>query len=192
MGHRLSKIYTRTGDAGTTGLGDGSRTGKDSARVHALGEVDELNTVLGLLLCETLPPALAPALLEIQHDLFDLGGELSIPGSTLLNEGAVPRIESLIDTYNESLPPLKEFILPGGNRASAVCQLARAVCRRAERAIVTAAQAEEVSEAVLRYVNRLSDLLFVLSRVLARVDGGREVMWDRSRFKAEPPADAQR
>ncbi len=190
MGHRLSKIYTRTGDAGTTGLGDGSRTGKDSARVHALGEVDELNTVIGLLLCEPLPGDLGAALLEIQHDLFDLGGELSIPGSQLLHAGAVPRLEQLIDQHNESLPPLKEFILPGGNRASAVCQLARAVCRRAERAIVTAAQAGEVSDAVLRYINRLSDLLFVLCRVLARADGGREVMWDRSRFKTagDPPA----
>lgn len=190
MGHRLSKIYTRTGDAGTTGLGDGSRTGKDSARVHALGEVDELNTVIGLLLCEALPDEIGAALLEIQHDLFDLGGELSIPGSSLLHAEAVPRLERLIDQHNESLPPLKEFILPGGNRPSAVCQLARAVCRRAERAIVTAAQAGEVSDAVLRYVNRLSDLLFVLCRVLARVNGGREVMWDRSRFKAvgDPPA----
>ena len=186
MGHRLSKIYTRTGDAGTTGLGDGSRIAKDAARVSAMGEIDELNTVIGLLLCEALPEGINAALLEIQHDLFDLGGELSIPGSSLLAPGAIERLEGLVDLHNETLPPLKEFILPGGNRASAVCQMARAVCRRGERAIVTAAEAGEVSTAVLQYVNRLSDLLFVLARVLARADGGREVMWDRSRFV--PPA----
>jgi cob(I)alamin adenosyltransferase len=185
MGHRLSKIYTRTGDAGTTGLGDGSRAAKDSARIHALGEVDELNTVLGLLLCEALPAEMASAMFEIQHDLFDLGGELSIPGSTLLAAGAVPRLEQLIDHHNEELPPLKEFILPGGNRASAVCQFARAVCRRAERSIVSAAESGEVSESIQQYINRLSDLLFVLSRTLARVDGGKEVMWDRTRFKQD-------
>lgn len=186
MGHRLSKIYTRTGDAGTTGLGDGSRIAKDAARVSGMGEIDELNTVIGLLLCEALPPHISAALLEIQHDLFDLGGELSIPGSSLLAPGASEKLETLVDRYNEDLPPLKEFILPGGNRASAVCQVARAVCRRAERAIVTAADSGGISEGVLQYVNRLSDLLFVLARVLARVEGGREVMWDRSRFV--PPA----
>jgi cob(I)alamin adenosyltransferase len=185
MGHRLSKIYTRTGDAGTTGLGDGSRIAKDAARVAAMGEVDELNTVLGMLLCEPLPADISSSVLEIQHDLFDLGGELSIPGSTLLSADAIPRLEAFVDQHNETLPPLKEFILPGGNRAGAVCQLARAVCRRAERGIVTAAETGEVSGAVLQYINRLSDLLFVLARVLARADGGREVMWDRTRFQGK-------
>jgi cob(I)alamin adenosyltransferase len=182
MGHRLSKIYTRTGDAGTTGLGDGSRATKNSARIHSLGEVDELNTVLGLLLVADLPVEMAASLLEIQHDLFDLGGELSIPGSTLLATNAVARLEHLIDSYNEALPPLKEFILPGGNAASASCQFARAVCRRAERAVVAISDATPVSQSTLRYINRLSDLLFVLARVLARANGGQEIMWDRSRF----------
>lgn len=183
MGHRLSKIYTRTGDAGTTGLGDGSRTTKDSARIHALGEVDELNTAIGLLLCETLPAAIGANLLEIQHDLFDLGGELSIPGMNLLSPAAVPRLEALIDAGNEALPPLKEFILPGGTRAAAQCHVARAVCRRAERAVVSAAEQGGVSETALGYINRLSDYLFVLARGLARLEGGSEVMWDRSRFQ---------
>lgn len=183
MGHRLSKIYTRTGDAGTTGLGDGSRTAKDSARIHALGEVDELNTVLGLLSCEALPEDIAHQLLEIQHDLFDLGGELSIPGMSLLQEAAVERLERLIDAGNEALPPLKEFILPGGTRAAAACHFARAVCRRTERAIVTATESGGVTETALGYVNRLSDYLFVLARTLSRLEGGREIMWDRSRFK---------
>ena len=183
MGHRLSKIYTRTGDSGTTGLGDGSRAAKDSARIHALGEVDELNTVLGVLLCESLPEAVAANVLEIQHDLFDLGGEISIPGMTLLAPAAVMRLEALIDTGNEALPPLKEFILPGGTRAAAHCHVARAVCRRAERAIVAAAEQGAITDTALGYINRLSDYLFVLARTLARVEGGSEVMWDRSRFQ---------
>ena len=183
MGHRLSKIYTRTGDSGTTGLGDGSRAPKDSARIHALGEVDELNTVLGVLLCEALPEAVAANVLEIQHDLFDLGGEISIPGMTLLAASAVTRLEALIDAGNEALPPLKEFILPGGTRAAAHCHVARAVCRRAERAIVAAAEQGGISDTALGYINRLSDYLFVLARSLARLEGGSEVMWDRSRFQ---------
>ena len=183
MGHRLSKIYTRTGDAGTTGLGDGSRAAKDSARIHALGEVDELNTVIGVLLCESLPAEVADTLLEIQHDLFDLGGELSIPGMTLLSAASVPRLEVLIDACNDALPALKEFILPGGTRAAAQCHVARAVCRRAERAVVSAAEQGGVSETALGYINRLSDYFFVLSRTLARLEGGSEVMWDRSRFQ---------
>ncbi len=183
MGNRLSKIYTRTGDAGSTGLGDGSRVTKDSARVHALGEVDELNSTLGVLLAQTLPPALREALLEIQHDLFDLGGEVSIPGMTLVPADACSRLEHLIDTYNENLPALKEFILPSGGPATAHCHFARAVCRRAERALVTLHTLEPQSALALQYVNRLSDLLFVWARVLARQEGGREVMWDRTRFK---------
>lgn len=184
MGHRLSKIYTRTGDEGTTGLGDGARVKKFSPRIHALGEVDELNTTLGLLLAEALPDTLAQRLLEIQHDLFDLGGELSIPGMTLLPADAIARLEAQIDEYNEQLPPLKEFILPSGSRRVAACHFARAVCRRVERAVVELADAEPVSQTVLQYINRLSDLLFVLARTLARQELGKEVMWDRSRFRA--------
>ncbi len=186
MGHRLSKIYTRTGDEGTTGLGDGARVKKHALRVHALGDVDELNTTLGLLLAEPLPPPLAERLLEIQHDLFDLGGELSIPGMTLLPADAIARLEGFIDEYNETLPPLKEFILPSGSRRVAACHFARAVCRRVERTVVELADVEPVSDTVLQYLNRLSDLLFVVSRVLARDELGKEVMWDRSRFRAPP------
>ncbi|HMM78334.1 MAG TPA: cob(I)yrinic acid a,c-diamide adenosyltransferase [Gammaproteobacteria bacterium] len=186
MGHRLSKIYTRTGDAGTTGLGDGARVKKFAPRVHALGDVDELNTTIGLLLAENLPAPLANRLLEIQHDLFDLGGELSIPGMTLLPADAIDRLEAHIDEYNETLPPLKEFILPSGSRRVASCHFARAVCRRVERTVVELADAEPVSNTVLRYLNRLSDLLFVLCRHLARAELGKEVMWDRSRFKQPP------
>lgn len=188
MGHRLSKIYTRTGDEGTTGLGDGARVKKHAPRVHALGDVDELNTTLGLLLAEPLPPPLAERLLEIQHDLFDLGGELSIPGMTLLPADAIARLEGFIDEYNEALPPLKEFILPSGSRRVAACHFARAVCRRVERTVVELADVEPVSDTVLQYLNRLSDLLFVVSRALARDELGKEVMWDRSRFRASPPA----
>lgn len=184
MGHRLSKIYTRTGDEGTTGLGDGGRISKHSPRVHALGEIDELNSHLGLLLAATLPAGLASALLEIQHDLFDLGGELSIPGATLLPAQASGRLEAHIDSANADLPPLKEFILPSGGEAVARCHVARAVCRRAERAVVALAEAETVGPGGLQYLNRLSDLLFVWARVLARAAGGTEVMWDRSRFPA--------
>lgn len=186
MGNRLSKIYTRTGDAGTTGLGDGARTKKFSPRVEALGEIDELNTTVGLLLAELAEGDLTDALLEVQHDLFDLGGELSIPGMTLLPADAVARLEALIDGLNERLPPLKEFVLPSGSRAVASCHFARAVCRRAERRVVALADSEAVSDTVLQYVNRLSDLLFVVARTLARTELGREVMWDRSRFGGRP------
>lgn len=185
MGHRLSKIYTRTGDEGTTGLGDGSRVAKNSLRIRALGDIDELNSQLGVLLATELPAATAAELLEIQHDLFDLGGEISIPTATLLPSSACDRLEALIDRYNEDLPALKEFILPSGSAATAHCHVARAVCRRAERALVDLAAVEAVNAPALQYVNRLSDLLFVLARVIARRDGGRETMWDRSRFK--PP-----
>jgi len=183
-GNRLSKIVTRTGDAGTTGLGDGSRTTKDSLRIDAIGEVDELNSSLGLLLCEELPARVRAALLDIQHDLFDLGGELSIPGMSLLPADAIARLEGFIDEYNDSLPPLKEFILPSGSRRVAACHFARAVCRRVERTVVELADVEPVSDTVLQYLNRLSDLLFVVSRSLARDELGKEVMWDRSRFRA--------
>lgn len=181
MGHRLSKIYTRTGDAGSTGLADGSRVSKDSARIAALGDLDELNSVVGLLLTEELPEDIRLLLTGIQHDLFDLGGEMAIPGSALLNEKSIGGLEAAIDHYNAELGPLKEFILPGGTRAAALAHLARSVCRRAERQLVSLAAAEAVSEAGRKYVNRLSDLLFVLGRTLNRVAGRGDVLWQKDR-----------
>ena len=179
MGHRLTKIYTRTGDTGETGLGDGSRVPKDSQRVHALGEVDELNSVIGLLLAEELPAGVRAALGNIQHDLFDLGGEVCIPGHASMSESQVTRLEVLLDDYNRDLPPLKEFILPGGTRAASLAHLARTVCRRAERALVSLSRAEPVGTAARKYLNRLSDLLFVLGRVLNRAGAGSDVLWQR-------------
>ncbi|MCF8177653.1 MAG: cob(I)yrinic acid a,c-diamide adenosyltransferase [Sulfuritalea sp.] len=181
MGYRLSKIYTRTGDAGTTGLGDGSRTPKNSLRITALGEVDELNSVIGLMLCEELPEPLRELLTGIQHDLFDLGGELSIPGAVLLKTTQPERLEAAIDSYNQELSPLKEFILPGGSRAAAVTHLARTVCRRAERAVVTLAAEEAVADAGRMYLNRLSDLLFVLGRWLNKQAGCGDVLWQKGK-----------
>ena len=183
VGNRLSKIYTRTGDAGTTGLGDGSRVAKDSLRVHAMGEVDELNSVIGLLLCEELPAAAREALTGIQHDLFDLGGELCIPGFNNVTEAQVKRLEDLLDGYNADLPPLKDFILPGGAKSAAMAHLARTVCRRAERSVVSLAAAEPVSDLVRQYLNRLSDLMFVLGRVLNRHAGGTDVLWQQGKNK---------
>jgi cob(I)alamin adenosyltransferase len=179
VGHRLTKIYTRTGDAGETGLGDGSRVPKDSQRVHALGEVDELNSTIGLLLAEELPVGVRAALSSIQHDLFDLGGEVCIPGHSGMSESQITRLGALLDDYNRDLPPLKEFILPGGTRAASLAHLARTVCRRAERALVSLARAEPVGAAARKYLNRLSDLLFVLGRVLNRAGGGDDVLWQR-------------
>ena len=183
MGNRLSKIYTRTGDAGTTGLGDGTRVPKDSLRIHALGDVDELNSALGLLLCEDLPASAREALMGIQHDLFDLGGELCIPGFKNVTEAQVKRLEDLLDAYNADLPPLKDFILPGGARSASFAHLARTVCRRAERGVVALAAAEPVSDLVRQYLNRLSDLLFVLGRVLNRHAGGTDVLWQQGKNK---------
>lgn len=180
---RLSKITTRTGDAGETGLGDGARVPKDSARIHALGDVDELNSALGLVLAEALPEAVARALLEAQHDLFDLGGELSIPGHAMLREEQVRRLEQALEAWNADLPALKEFILPGGSRAAAMAHLARTICRRAERRVVALGRAEAVSEHARRYLNRLSDLLFVAGRVLNRHAGGGDVQWRHERKK---------
>lgn len=177
MGHRLSKIYTRTGDAGTTGLGDGSRTNKDGLRIASIGDVDELNSLLGLLLCESLPKDLDDLLTDIQHDLFDLGGELSIPGSNLLPPHRPEILEAAIDRYNSDLTPLKEFILPGGTRAAAITHLARTVCRRAERTLVHLGNHESISESARSYVNRLSDLLFVLARWLNLQAGCGDVLW---------------
>lgn len=181
MGHRLSKIYTRTGDAGTTGLGDGSRTGKDSLRIAALGDIDELNSVIGLLLCEELSPPVHELLTGIQHDLFDLGGEMSIPGATLLKATQPAQLEAAIDRYNGELLPLKEFILPGGTRAAAITHLARTVCRRAERALVALAVENAVSDAGRQYLNRLSDLLFVLGRWLNKQAGCGDVLWQKGK-----------
>ncbi|WP_126447808.1 cob(I)yrinic acid a,c-diamide adenosyltransferase [Sulfuricystis multivorans] len=179
MGYRLSKIYTRTGDAGTTGLGDGSRVNKDAPRIAALGEVDELNAVIGLMLCEEMPSEVRTLLLGVQHDLFDLGGELSVPGGAFLKDTQPARLEVAIDRFNAELAPLKEFILPGGTRAAALTHLARTVCRRAERALVTLAQHETVTEAARQYLNRLSDLLFVLARWLNKTAGHGDVLWQK-------------
>jgi cob(I)alamin adenosyltransferase len=179
MGHRLSKITTRTGDAGETGLGDGTRTSKDSARVAALGDVDELNSCVGVLLAEPLSAPLRGLLLEIQHDLFDLGGELSIPGHVLVTQGHVERLDAHVETLNADLAPLKEFILPGGERPAALAHLARTVCRRAERSVVALGRSEPVSDPARVYLNRLSDLLFVVARRL-NVEAGRgDSLWKR-------------
>ena len=181
MGYRLSKIYTRTGDAGTTGLGDGSRVAKDAGRVAAMGDVDELNSLIGVILCEDLPADVRELLVGIQHDLFDLGGELSIPGATLLKASQPARLEVAIDLYNAGLGPLKEFILPGGNRSAALTHLARTVCRRAERGVVALGAGEAVSDAGRQYLNRLSDLLFVLGRWLNKAAGGSDVLWQKGK-----------
>lgn len=183
-GNRLSKIVTRTGDAGTTGLGDGSRTTKDSLRIDAIGEVDELNSSLGVLLCEELPDNIRSALLDIQNDLFDLGGELCLPGMEVIKDIQVERLEALVETFNADLPMLKEFILPGGTRPAALAHLSRTVCRRAERAIVKLSTAEAISSAARRYVNRLSDLLFVLGRALNRAGGRGDVLWQKGKTAA--------
>ncbi|MGQ0578054.1 MAG: cob(I)yrinic acid a,c-diamide adenosyltransferase [Betaproteobacteria bacterium] len=186
MGHRLTKIYTRTGDAGTTGLGDGSRVSKDNLRIEAIGAVDELNANLGVLLAEPAPEPVRQCLLDVQHDLFDLGGELSIPGSTSIGETHVTRLENQLDRFNADLPALKEFILPGGARAGALCHVTRTVCRRAERRVVALAAAEQLSPALQRYLNRLSDLLFVLCRVLNDDAGVTEVYWQKGRNRGKP------
>lgn len=181
MGYRLSKIYTRTGDDGTTGLGDGSRTGKDSLRVEAFGAVDELNCVIGQLLAGQLPDEISRELIDIQHDLFDLGAELCIPGHQVTTDRQVERLEQCLDRWNADLTPLKEFILPGGSAAAAVCHVARAVCRRAERRVVSLARVEALNPAGMRYLNRLSDLLFVVARSLNRSAGVADVLWRRDR-----------
>jgi cob(I)alamin adenosyltransferase len=181
MGHRLSKIVTRTGDAGTTGLGDGTRVDKDSARIAAIGDVDELNSTLGLLLTEALPAPIAACLTSTQHDLFDLGAELSIPGHSAISDAHVQRVEDAVEAFNAGLEPLKEFVLPGGTRAAALAHVARTVCRRAERALVRLAATDPVSDAARRYLNRMSDLLFVLARGLNRTAGRPDVLWKRDR-----------
>lgn len=180
MGNRLSKIYTRTGDDGTTGLGDGSRINKDSPRVNAMGDVDELNSVIGLILTENISSNIRSTLVQIQHDLFNIGGELSIPGYALLKEERITDLEEAIDQLNATLSPLKEFILPGGTRAAAYCHLARTVCRRAERELMQLHHAENVTEASRKYLNRLSDLLFVMCRIINKEAGVSDVLWDHA------------
>jgi len=183
MAHRLSKITTRTGDRGDTGLGDGSRVSKASARVRALGDLDELNSAIGLVLAEETPAEVSAALSDVQHDLFDLGGEVSIPGHALLGEAQVERLEATIERWNAELPALKEFILPGGTRAAAAAHLARTICRRAERSVVALGRTDKVGDAARRYLNRLSDLLFVAARVLNRESGQNDVQWRHEKTK---------
>jgi cob(I)alamin adenosyltransferase len=177
MGNRLSKIYTRTGDDGTTGLGDGSRINKDSLRVEAMGDIDELNSVIGIMLTEPVPEHLLGLLTQIQHDLFNVGGEICIPGYVILQQSRIDDLEEAIDTLNDELEPLKEFILPGGSKAAAYCHLARTVCRRAERKLVELHRNETVTDISLQYLNRLSDLLFVMCRTMNKEAGVLDVLW---------------
>jgi len=181
MAHRLTKITTRTGDAGETGLGDGARVAKDAPRVRALGDVDELNSALGVLLAEELPDAMRAALQAVQQDLFDVGGELSIPGHRMVQDAQVERLDALLEAWNGALAPLKEFILPGGSRAAAAAHLARAICRRAERSVVALHRDAPVSASTRQYLNRLSDLLFVAGRTLNRHAGRGDVLWQHER-----------
>ena len=182
MGHRLSRIYTRTGDDGTTGLGDGTRVRKDHARVEAYGTVDEANSAIGMILAVPgLPPEVSRCLTEIQHDLFDLGGELCIPGTQVIKAERIAQLEQVLDAFNDPLPALKDFILPGGGPAAAACHLARTIVRRAERCVWALADKDSVNAEVPRYLNRLSDLLFVIARVLARHEHGSEVLWRHDR-----------
>jgi cob(I)alamin adenosyltransferase len=187
MANRLTRIYTRTGDGGQTGLADGSRVAKDAPRVEAMGDIDELNSTLGVLLAEALPDDVRACLSGVQNDLFDLGGELSVPGHAILTDAHVTRLETALDGFNAALPALKDFILPGGSRAAALSHVARTVCRRAERRVVTLAKTEAVPELACPYLNRLSDLLFVLSRVLNRFGddtGGNDVLWQPGKNRA--------
>ena len=182
MGNRLSKIYTRTGDDGTTGLGDGTRIAKDDIRIEAFGTTDEANSAIGMVLAvKDIPEAIRTCLTEVQHELFDLGGELATPGYRAIQQSHVDRLEHALDEFNGTLPPLKEFILPGGGPAAAACHLARTIARRAERNTWTLAKREAVPAEVTMYLNRLSDLLFVFSRILARHEGGSEVLWKHER-----------
>ena len=183
MANRLTQIATRTGDDGTTGLGDGTRTRKDALRVAAMGDVDELNSSLGVLLCEALPDDVRQLLVEVQHELFNLGGELSIPGFVLLKDDAVAALDAALERHNATLPRLQEFILPAGSRAAALAHVSRTIARRAERAVVALAAAEPVNAAPRQYLNRLSDLLFVLARVLNRMDGGDDVYWRSEKLR---------
>lgn len=182
MGNRLTQIATRTGDDGTTGLGDNTRVAKNSLRVQAMGDVDELNSQIGMLLCEDLPASVRELLVEIQHQLFNLGGELSIPGFELLKTDALLALDRALETHNAELPRLKEFILPAGSRAAAQAHVCRTVARRAERSVVALGAGESLREAPRQYLNRLSDLMFVLARVLNRHAGGDDVYWKSERL----------
>ncbi len=182
MGNRLSKIYTKTGDKGETGLGDGSRIDKTASRVMAMGDVDELNSLIGVLIVQDISAEMQDYLKDIQHVLFNLGGELSIPGAELVLDKHVQALESLIDEYNQDLPALKEFILPGGSQSAATCHLARTVCRRAERSVISLSKTDSINQQSQTYLNRLSDLLFVWARVIARQSGGTEVYWQKDRI----------
>lgn len=183
MGNRLSKIYTRTGDDGTTGLGDGSRVAKHSLRIHAMGDVDELNAVIGIMLTEPVSNNIHACLTDVQHDLFNMGGELCMPNHAMIKSERISALEEILDTFNDTLPPLKEFILPGGSRAAAYCHLARTVCRRAERTMQTLDAEEKLTEISLQYINRLSDLLFVLCRILNKEAGVPDVLWNNQSNK---------
>jgi cob(I)alamin adenosyltransferase len=183
LANRLSKIYTRTGDAGTTGLGDGTRVAKDSLRIAAIGDVDELNSVIGILQTEALEGNIHAALQAIQHDLFDLGGELCMPGQAMMKAERVTVLETQLDIWNDTLTPLEEFILPGGCRAAAYCHLARTVCRRAERQMIALSSTENITDISLQYINRLSDLLFVLCRILNKDAGVPDVLWNNEHKK---------
>jgi cob(I)alamin adenosyltransferase len=190
MGNRLTQIATRTGDAGTTGLGDNSRVSKNSLRVHAMGEVDELNSHIGVLLCEDMPTEVRDVLVEVQHQLFNLGGELSIPGFELLKPEAVLALDEALEHHNAHLPKLEEFILPAGTRAASLAHVCRTVARRAERTVVALGNEEAIKETPRQYLNRLSDLMFVLSRVLNRMNGGQDVYWKSERMAAQREAQA--
>lgn len=181
MAKRLTRIYTRTGDDGTTGLSDGSRTPKDAIRIDVIGEIDELNSALGLVLAEDLPHEMRASLLAVQNDLLDLGGELCLPGHSIINEGHVARLEEELERLNATLPALKDFVLPGGSRAAAAAHLSRTICRRAERRVVTLARSEAVAPHVRQYLNRLSDLMFVVARALNRHAGGSDVLWQQGK-----------
>lgn len=189
MANRLSKIVTRTGDTGMTGLADGSRVPKNAPRVEALGDVDELNSALGVLLAEALPAEVRACLVEVQHDLFDLGGEIAVPGFTLITETHLARLDEAAETFNRDLPRLKEFVLPGGSRPGSLAHVARAVCRRAERRLVALAEQESVSPLIQRYLNRLSDVLFVLARFINRGLEVPDVLWQRSNHREGGDSD---
>ncbi len=186
MGYRLSKLYTRSGDDGKTRLADGERIPKDAPLLHALGDVDELNSLLGVVLAAELPPAVTEVLLAVQNDLFDLGGELAVPHAQRLQITRIAWLETHIDQFNAQLGPLQEFILPGGGQTAALCHLARAVCRRAERQLITLSHTRSLSAPLLAYLNRLSDLLFVCARSIAAAQGQSERMWQSARTASTP------
>ncbi|MEJ8812160.1 cob(I)yrinic acid a,c-diamide adenosyltransferase [Variovorax ureilyticus] len=191
MGNRLSQIATRTGDDGTTGLGDNTRVPKNHLRVQAMGDVDELNSNIGVLLCEPMPAAVRELLVDVQHQLFNLGGELSMPGYTLLKPEALLQLDNALAEHNAALPRLAEFILPAGTRGASVAHVCRTVARRAERAVVALGANEEINDTLRRYLNRLSDLLFVLARVLNRIDGGDDIYWKSERMARAAAAESE-